>query len=260
MSTVPQKPKPSGVAYLIPVGIWILFSIVAVLLLVMGISRVDDVVDDFARVDSGTSATVDLTSSGGYRIWLEQPGADEGLAPPSTVTVTGPDGQDVQVSPYIGDLTYSLSGREGTAVYTFDAPSEGSYTITGEITDGSGGTFAIGKDNPLAEAGRGVLLMVVVGTVGFLIALVLFIVLAVKRGRSKRQIREANAAAYPPAGGYPGGGYGPPGGGYGQPAPSYGGQPGYGAPGAGGPTFGAPPPQQQGTPPPAGWSPPPPPS
>lgn len=247
MSTVPHRPKPSGVAYLIPVGIWILFSVVAVVLLVMGFSRGEQVADDLARIDGGTTAEVEL-DAGEFRVWIEEPTIDDGSAPPpSTVTITR-DGAEIPVDTYDGTLQW----QDLEAVYTFAAPESGLYEITAQAEGSSDARFAVGQDSPLDEVARGVLLMVVVGTVGFLIALVISIVLAVKRGRSKRQIREANLASYPPQGGYPGGGYGQPGGGYGQPGAS--------APGAGGPTFGAPPPPQQGTPPPAGWSPPPPPS
>jgi hypothetical protein len=58
--------------------------------------------------------------------------------------------------------------------------------------------------------------MVIIGTVGFLIALILMIVLLVKRGRSKRRITQAAFQSGGYGGGYPpqgGGGYPPQGGG-----------------------------------------------
>ena len=267
MSIEPQKPKPSGLAYLVPVVLWILFSMAAVGIAVRGVQQSGDIVDGFARFDSGDTATVDLKSSGGYRVWLERPGVDGELSPEVTVTVTK-DGEDVAVSPYDSDLDYSIDGRDGTAVSTFDAPEAGQYEISARSPEG--GQFAVGKANPLGEAAKAIGLMVLVGTIGFLIALVLVIVIAVKRSRSKKRIREAN----------PPGGYGQPAyagasaygaaqgwgdqSGYGQqPAygaqPSYGEQPSYGdQPGYGQqpPGYGAPPPPAE----PPGFGQPPPPS
>ena len=60
MSTVPPKPKPGGLAFLIPVAIWIVFSVVATVLLVSNISRFNSIIDDFDRVRDGETATVAL--------------------------------------------------------------------------------------------------------------------------------------------------------------------------------------------------------
>lgn len=277
MSTVPQKPKPSGVLYLVPAAIWVIFSIIAVVLLVMGFARSSDVVDNFARIDSGTQATVDLTSTGGYRIWLERDGVDNTFVEPATTVTVTKDGAPVNVEQFETDLSYSDGGRDGKALFTFEADETGEYVISGEVLDGRGGRFAVGKDNPIAEGLRGLVLFFIVGSVGFVIALIVFIVLAVKRGKSKRQIRQANLAAYPPQGygqqgygqqaygqqGYGQQGYGQQGDpqqGYGQPDPrqGYGAAPAPGTPAP--PTFGTPPPQG-GTPPPPppGGTPPPPP-
>lgn len=265
VSIQPQKPKPGGAAFLIPVAIWIIASIVAFVFLFMGFARSNSVIEDFARIDDGTTATVDLRSSGGYRVWLERPGVDDTfLDPTADVTVTR-DGDPITVERYVGSLSYSGDGKDGTALYTFNAPEAGEYEITGVVTDARGGTFAVGKGNPPGEIARGVVLMLAIGTLGFLVALVILIVLFVKRGRSKRSIRQAAASAYPSQG------YGPPGypqagpGGPGYPPAAPGGAPGYGAPPApgGSPVFGTPPPAQGSPPPPpsapfGGGSPPPP--
>lgn len=227
MSVTLEKPKPGlAAALLIPFVIWVVASIVAVVFLVMGIQRAEDVYDDFARIDASTPTEVELTSTGGYRIWLERPGDDSsdfGITEAATATVTGPDGEDVPVRTYSGSLEYN----DATAVLTFDIDEAGTYTIEADeatfSSDPSAGParFAIGKGNPFAEAGKGILLMILIGTVGFVIALILMIVMLVKRGRSKRRITQASFQG----GGY-GGGYGAPGGypqpgGYPPPGPSW---------------------------------------
>lgn len=268
VSIEPQKPKPGGLAFLIPVAIWIVSSIVAIVFVVMGVANSNSVIEDFARIDDGTTATVELKSAGGYRVWLERPGVDDSfLDPTADVTVTR-DGDPITVERYVGSLSYSGDGRDGEAIYTFNAPEAGEYEITGVVTDGEGGTFAVGKGNPPGEIARGFLLMFAIGTLGFLVALVILIVLFVKRGRSKRSIRQAAAGAYPQQGygppGYPPAGSAPPG--YPQAAPGAPPAPGYGTPPAPGgpPVFGTPPPAQGSSPPPppsapfGGGSPPPP--
>lgn len=245
-SAPPQKPKPSLLALLIPLAIWIVFGIVAVAVAVVSISRADTIVDDFARVEPDTETTVALRSTGGYRIWLERDGvSDEVGDPDTTVTVTR-DGEPISVERYATDLDYAFGGREGTAIYTFDAPAEGEYVVSGQINDGGGGQFAVGKANPVGEAAKGILFMILIGTAGFLIFLVLGIILLVRRGRSKRRIRQS----YPPAG-YPQHAHGQQQGG-GQPGdgqwPGFGQAPGEGqAQGYSAPTPGSPPPS--GSPP-----------
>ncbi len=213
MSATLEKPKPGlAAALLIPFAIWLVSGVVAIVFLVGGITRAEDISDDFARVPSGQSTTVDLTDAGGYRIWIDCPGSSGDYSSPSaTATITGPDGETITASTYSGSLTYN----DLEAVLTFNAPSAGQYTF--QITEDSfsscgGREFAIGKDNPFAAVGTGILLMIVIGSVGFLIALILMIIMLVKRGRSKKRITQAaiQSGAY---GGY-GGGYGPPGGGY----------------------------------------------
>jgi len=265
VSSTPGKVKPSGVAFLIPLVLWIIISIIAVGVMISGAAVADTTVENFARVEPGTSAVVNLKSDGGYRIFAEGPGVDGSISDPIlTVDIKGPDGQTVATESYIGELSYSNSGKEGTAVQTFDVPRAGDYTISWSQSPTSTSStptatgIAIGKANPLSEAGKRIGLGIALGTLGFILAVIIAIVLLVKRSGSKKRQRNAGFGG-PPGGGYggppPGGGYGgpPPGGGYGGPPPGGG---GYGAPppppGGGG--FGAPPPppsgQSWGAPPP----------
>lgn len=221
MSATLEKPKPGlAAAILIPLFIWIVFSIAAVVVLVLGIQRAEEIDDELARIPAGEPSQVELTEAGDYRIWLDCPDGNDYGTVSATGTITGPDGQDIPVESYVGSLSYN----DLDAVLTFEAPTEGSYTFqlldTG-TSSCSGPQFAIGKDNPFAAAGTAVLIMLVVGSIGFVIALILLIVMLVKRGRSKRRITQASfpgggyGGGYPPQGGYP-----PPGG-YQQPGPSW---------------------------------------
>lgn len=249
MSTVPPKPKPGGLAFLIPVAIWLVFTVVATVLLVNGISRFGSIIDDFERVEEGETATVSL-DAGGHTIWLERPGIDDEFLYGGEVSVdiVAPDDTEVPTAVYDTDASYSSGGRDGTAALTFDAPVDGDYEVTPIVNDFGGGTIAIGTENPISALGIGFALFFGIGTIGFLIALVILIVLLVKRSRSRKQIRAANAAAfgypqpgYAAAGGYAAGSY---------PPSSYGVPPGYAPPGAYPPPGGAAPPGVPGPPPP----------
>lgn len=232
MSAHLEKPKPGlAPAILIPLAIWVVFSVVATVFLVRGFQSYDDIIDDFARVESGQPATVDLRSSGGYRVWIERPVLDDDVRPPTTVTVEAADGTEVPVErEYSSTLSYNNGGDDGQAVHTFNIDEPGEYTITATAIDGQPARFAIGKGNPVSEAGKGLALFFGIGIVGFLIALILLIVMLVKRGRSKKRINQARFASAQqgyPAYGAPAAGYGAPGA-YGS--QGYGGQQGWGTP------------------------------
>lgn len=269
------KPKPSlAAAILIPLAIWILLSVIGTVMLVRGFSNYSSAIDGFARVEPNASTEVTLKSSGGYRVWAEFPESGSEFTPVPTgitVTVTDADGQAVAVDDYNGSISYSDGGTEGVAINTFNIDEPGDYAITSSLDSFATepDALAIGTVNPTAEVGKGFGWFFGLGTLGFLIALILFIIMLVRRGRSKRQL--APAPAY--AGGYPqpayGGGYPQPQPGYPQPQPGYPQpQPGYGAAGYPPPPaatpppaptpgpFGAPPPSST-PPPPGSWPPPP---
>ena len=221
MSATLEKPKPGlALALLLPLAIWGVASIVAVVLFVMGFQRAEDVADDLARVPADQPTEVDLSSAGDYRIWLDRPGVSDEFGVGATATITGPDGESVPARDYVGNVEYN----DLSAVLTFEAPEAGTYTFTVTETGFSDSTsdtqFAIGKGNPFAEVGKGALLMVIVGTIGFVIALIVMIVLLVRRGRSKKRITQSAFASgayggqgsFGGPGGYPQqGGYPPPG-------------------------------------------------
>jgi hypothetical protein len=173
--------------------------------IVFGVTRVSDAfgkVDDFPRVAVPGRADIDL-DAGGYTIFHEYPGASDayGFSFTPTVAITGPDGSLVDLDSYAGSESYNLSGHEGRAVWTFDAPVDGSYRVEvrgepepfEEIAIGTSyvGQMLLGIFGGIALAGLGVL-----------IGGVLMIVIGVKRGRARRARQPP--PAFPPPGAYPG--------------------------------------------------------
>lgn len=207
----------------------------AVVLWVVGVMRLTDTVDSFSRVEVPGTAEVAIDEPGGYSIYHERPGIDDGLVRSAPgVTVTAPSGDEVTLRRYTGRVTYDFGGHEGRGLYTFRAEEAGTYTVT--TTGESISEIAVGPG-----LGRGIVAWVAggfaVGAVGVLGGIVLAIVTGVRRSRNRRLL----VAAGPP------GGWGaPPGAGWGAPAAG-----GWGAP----PAPPGPPPAPPGPPPPGGgWA------
>ncbi len=207
----PGQVRPRGTAFLIPVGIFLLGLVLMVVLIVNGFRRTNQIVDDFDRVSVGESETFDL-EAGGYRVWIEGPGVDEGFELVEYNIVSADDGDPLVTSSFTGSLTYTLSGHTATAFETFDLDESGEYEVTlDSVSSGrSDRNLAIGQDNPLRAIVRGIVFGILAAVLGFIVALVVAIVLFVKRGKSKRAMAGQPG---PPAGGY---GYG-----YGYPPQGY---------------------------------------
>jgi hypothetical protein len=167
--------------------------------------RAFDVDTIFSREGS-----IDL-GEGSYTVYLTNPFA--------SVTITGPDGEPIDLDNYgENDVSVSSGDDDYEATYTFRAPVDGTYRV---LRDGEG-RVAIGKG--IGKALRPLWFGLALGVVAGGFGMVLFIVTLVKRSSSRNRIRAAQFAA---AGGWPGRTY----------------------QGPGGPTFG-PPPTQWGSPPP----------
>ncbi|HEY8545248.1 MAG TPA: hypothetical protein VIL36_09375 [Acidimicrobiales bacterium] len=243
--TAPSLPalKPSGWWYAIAAALAITGIVVAIVIGVNFAESYTDRIDEFQRVGVPGTDTVVL-EAGDYTIYQEYPGANDDLSiPPSvTVNVTGPDGDAVELDDYSGDFTYAGSGREGVALSTFEAEETGEYTVSTEGDRFS--TIAVGEGIGF-ELFVGIALALVIAFGGIVIAVIISIVVAVKRSgaRTRRQLALVQQGGWQPppgAGGWPG-----------APAPSWS-QPPYGQ---------QPPPAQGWTPPPAApGSPPPTPS
>lgn len=243
-ATTQQKLKPSGFWYVIGVLLMVGGPILGGTLVGVGFYNAYQELEDFDSVpiDGGGEITLD---AGDYTVYAEGPGVDTfTVFSSSDLEILDPSGEPVDLSFTTSETTYSVGSRDGTSVLTFTAPVDGTYEVnplesvsrSSNVTDiaiGPGFGDIVGDQAGLFVIGG------IVGTLGFIIGLILLIVVAVKRGKSKKQRRLA-------AGGY-GGGYSP--GGYGAPTQ----QPGYPPP----PGAGVPPPGAGVPPPGSGWQAPP---
>ncbi len=194
---------------------------------VVGFSRMMDQIEDFQRVHVPGSGEVFIDDPGGYTIYHEYEGAaTSSWRQAPDVEITDPSGSPVFVESYgpNASLTYDYE-HEGVAVYTFDAPTTGTYEVEthGELDLGWDQQIAIGRSftGTLAAAILGAL---AIGAIGVLSGTILLIVTAVRRGSAKRK---SAAAAW------------------------------VGAPGVAGAQYGFPPPPPNQYPPPPGQYPPP---
>jgi hypothetical protein len=166
-----------------PSGWWIVLSVVLFVLALGGCSTLVAVgaVRAF-DVDTLLSreGTIGL-EAGDYTVYLSDPNA--------TVTITAPDGSQVDLDDYDGDTTVTSNDVEYEATYTFHAPVDGRYSV---IRDGEG-SVAIGEGigRQLGLIGGGL----AIGFIGAIAAFVIFIITLVKRSTSRNHIRARQYAA-----------------------------------------------------------------
>jgi hypothetical protein len=262
---VPARPgpvdgavRPSGWWYAVAAAAALTGIIVGVVVIGSGWSRYVDRIEGFTRGDVPVTLEVRIADTGGYSIYHEYPGvADQPLAPEPDVSVTDPSGAEVELDRYDSTITYDDGGHEGEGIWTFDADEPGVYEVT--ATGDTGTAIAVGRG-----LGRGVISAVVGGIVvglgGIVVGGVLAIVLAVRRGRSRRALQPpppfVGWGPPPPPG--PGVGTRPPspgpGAGPGWGPPSWGASPGWGPPRGSVPPDGSTPPTDSA--PPLGSAPP----
>ena len=213
-------------------GLAVVGIVGGIALIVSGVVRWADTVEDFERVSVPGTEDVQIDDTGGYSIYheFERDASFRFFPPEPDVTVTDPSGDEVVLDRYSGTVTYEISGYEGEGLFTFDADETGTYTVTADGDPES--VIAVGRGvgrGLAASIGAGI----AVGFIGVVGGIVMAIVVGVKRSGSRRRLR----ANWNPPPGPPGGGWGAPPGAWG-PAP---GAPGWGP---------QPPPGQPAPPPP----------
>lgn len=232
-ATVPEKPKGA-------IGIWIGILLIVggivlgIVLVVAGARSLVDGFDDLQTTPINGEGIVRIEETGTQTIYAERPNYGggssfntgttfSGYGPNVVVRVIGPDGNDVPVSTGGSNETYTVNDREGIKIGTFSASAEGEYRIISRAQDNNGNWNQLAVGQALDISGIGAILGGVFGGgLVVLIGIIVVIIFAVRRSRSKKRINQAS-------GPYPGG-YGAPGMGW-PAAPGYA-PSGYGAPAA----------------------------
>jgi hypothetical protein len=177
----------------------IVFGIV---MIVNGVSGFSRSIDRMQRVSLTSGGTVDLGSSGTYRMYLERPGTqDDPFAVPANVpgiTVIDPDGGLHAIENDRVDESYSYNGRSGQKLGKFDAPSPGIYRIRVTGADGAGfGTLAVAKNGPFHSIAP-ILFGVFGGGAMVVTGIVLLVIGGIRRSRSRRMIPHPIGGWAPP--------------------------------------------------------------
>jgi hypothetical protein len=203
-----KKPKWAGIIWAI--CIFVVTAIVGIVLIAISIGTIASTVNDMVAVDAGETREVTLGPGEQY-IFL---GADtKRELNDVTVTVTDEDGD---VPDLHGGTTYTANNDDLAfeSIGYIDVETRATFTVTVEGPPDS--TVRIGKV-PIGRIVGFLVAGIAIGAIGFVVALVIFIVALVRRSRVKKENRAAAWAAS--GGGAPGQPYGPGPQPYGQPAP-----------------------------------------
>jgi hypothetical protein len=155
-------------------------------------------VDDFQRVALPGRATMELEARK-YVIYSESSTGDESV-PELRIAVTDTQtGRALRLAPYESSLTYSFSGRDGTARATVKPLRPGKYRVsTDTSTPTSGATVALGRSLAWPIL-RGILIAFAIGGVLVISGGTLLAITAIRRSRMSRAT--ASPAARPSSGG-----------------------------------------------------------
>lgn len=150
------------------------------------IHRVLDRVDTYRRVPVPGIGEITLARDGPFTIYYEAHGVGSDRAarsgvPPIRVAVRAPDGTNLPIRRYTSSFDYHLSGRDGVAIATFDAPAPGRYRV-GSAADVAPGEaqLAVGSSLTKGVVG-GALIMGMLCLLLFTSAVVLIVVTAIRR-------------------------------------------------------------------------------
>jgi hypothetical protein len=222
----PAESGPGVVGYVLG-GILIAAGIIGgIAWLVVGLVGLQDTVDDFERAPVDQVKTVDL-DAGDYVAYGEKGGGDaiQAVLASFRIRPAGGDGEEIDVHPYDGEVTYDFGDRPLRAQFTFEIEESGEYEVIAEGISSGATTVAMGPSiaGDLVSAIVGAL---VIGGLGVIIGVALLIITGVRRRRFRQRNWQGGwgsgqpGAWNPPA---PPGGYGttppPPGGAWNPPPP-----------------------------------------
>ena len=146
---ISERRGPSAAWYGAAGLLAVVASVIGVVIIVSGIVRYDERIEDFQRVPVPGGGELTFEDDGGYTAYFETPYAcDEPCAPALSIEVIPVDGdQVVTVEDYEGTFTYSNDGRHGEAVSTLEVREPGRYRITvADISEsGASGQLAVGR-------------------------------------------------------------------------------------------------------------------
>lgn len=171
-----QRVRPGRVWYLVPLALFI----AGLAWLSVGLASLSNTVNDLQRVPLPAGGTVNLTHSGGYTIYYEGPGAQNGNIPAFHVFIAPvpPSTSLPHLSKYGSTVTYDIGSHQGRAVLSLNVSKPGKFAVkaVGAPSNGSdlafGGSIGSGIVGALLPA----IPLMIIGVLGALVLLIIRIV------------------------------------------------------------------------------------
>jgi hypothetical protein len=170
-----QQPKvrPGRIWYLVALAIFA----AGLAWLIVGIVSIGNTVNNLQRVPLPAGGTISLGHSGGYIVYYEGPGAQNGQIPGFRIQVApASSGAGVpSLTQYSSQLTYDVGSHHGRAVLTLHITRPGTFRVTTTGSPPSGSDLAFGGS--IASGIVGALLpglpLILIGLLGALTLLII---------------------------------------------------------------------------------------
>jgi hypothetical protein len=181
----PLKVRPGRIWYLVDLAVfaaglaWLITSIFAFA----------GTIDGFQRVPMPAGGKVHLGHTGGYIVYYEGPGAQNGRFPSFFMRVTpassGASVASHSLRQYGSSLTYNVGSHHGRAIFTMNITGPGTFAVTISGTPAPGSDLAFG-----GSIARGIVGLIVPAVplmvLGFFGWLVLFIIRIARKSSMRR--------------------------------------------------------------------------
>jgi len=217
------RPRPQGWWYLVPAALVVLASVACVVALVRGFGDARDAGLDASAAAPGVDQTLTITKTGGYTLAYSGPvivsseAQQEQLADDLELSIVPSDGgAALELRPYEGLNDFEQEGQQYVPLLTVRFEEEGDYVLRSSTMSGVDLQRAalVVSESPWRKLRSGAERAVLLLVVGFALAILVTVILARTRGRSKAAIRALAPppSAWPPPshwGGPPPGGWSP---------------------------------------------------
>ena len=190
--TRPTKLPKSGFIWA-PI-ILVVTAVIGIMMIVLSVGTIADTIGGFKSVDAGESIEVKL-SKGEYFVFAAGPTST--VIAGVSVGITDPRGNEVLPKENSASYSAEVDGTRYESIGSFDVTTTGTYSVQAQGPAGSSaslGQIPAGKAFALLAGG------IAVGSLGFVLALVVLIVTIVRRNRAKRSyVGPVTWSAPPPA-------------------------------------------------------------
>jgi hypothetical protein len=174
--------------------IFVVTGVIGIMMIVLSLGTIANTIGGFKSVDSGQSIEVKL-SKGEYFVFAAGPTST--VISGVSVGITDPRGEEVLPKENSASYSAEVDGTRYESIGSFDVTTTGTYTVQAQ---GPAGSSASLGQIPAAKAFGLLAGGIAVGSLGFVLALVVLITTIVRRNRAKRNfVGPVTWSAPPPA-------------------------------------------------------------